>query len=169
MVLVCIRRFVWIYTYPPKHLSADRYIGRCIVRCIDQYIDWYYRPIYWLILDTIYRYIDQSIGRYINQFWSIYRPVECRSSIDWCINRYIDRYLPNEYNNNELYLHGHKWELQHCKSILRITKNKKIKKKIKVIIHLVKYRWSNGEVSLKHQWSSGEVSVSRQIYCPTGV
>ena len=26
-------------------------------------------------------------------------------------------------NNNELYLHSHKRELQHCKSILRITKN----------------------------------------------
>ena len=27
----------------------------------------------------------------------------------------------NNNNNNELYLHGHKRELQHCKSILRIT------------------------------------------------
>ena len=27
-------------------------------------------------------------------------------------------------NNNELYLHGHKRDLQHCKSILTITKSK---------------------------------------------
>ena len=30
----------------------------------------------------------------------------------------------NNNSNNELYLHGHKRELQHCKSILTITKRK---------------------------------------------
>ena len=30
----------------------------------------------------------------------------------------------NNNNNNELYLHGHKRDLQHCKSILTITKSK---------------------------------------------
>ena len=30
----------------------------------------------------------------------------------------------NNNNNNELYLHGHKRGLQHCKSILTITKTK---------------------------------------------
>ena len=32
--------------------------------------------------------------------------------------------LFNNNNNNELYLHGHKRGLQHCKSILTITKSK---------------------------------------------
>ena len=43
----------------------------------------------------------------------------------------------NNNNNNELYLHGHKRELQYCKSILTITKIVTEANRIKIIKHSI--------------------------------
>ena len=43
--------------------------------------------------------------------------------ISTCVVTYCKLMQPNN-NNNELYLHGHKRDLQHWKSILTITKSK---------------------------------------------
>ena len=48
----------------------------------------------------------------------------------------------NNNNNNELYLHGHKRDLQHCKSILIITKSKQPQRKRKCRRPMKKWKWS---------------------------
>ena len=86
---MCICRIVLACTYPtetsvgqPKHQSMYCLmygpIYRPILDTIYWYIDWYYQP----ILDTVDWCIDQSIGRYIDQYSSIYLPVACQLSID---------------------------------------------------------------------------------------
>ena len=98
--------------YRPKLDTIDRYIDRYyrpIYRLILDTISTdistnilstgistntrYYLSIYWPILDTNDRCIDQSIGRYIDQYQSIYWQVECPSSVDQCFNQYIDRWI----------------------------------------------------------------------------
>ena len=47
----------------------------------------------------------------------------------------MNQLFKNNNNNNELYLHGHKRDLQHCKSILTITITKsKSNNNIKLMI-----------------------------------